>query len=112
MRWRLLLSAARRARATGGRLVVAHGPGTIQRLFEIVDVTLELELVDRPISPPAATVLAPGGRLTFAKADAEAQLGAMPKERVRIDKDVVTDEQQASETLREEQIEAEGAPPL
>ena len=50
--------------------------------------------------------------MTFAKADAEAQLGAMPKERVRIDKDVVTDEQQASEILREEQIEAVGAPPL
>lgn len=50
----VLLSAARRARATGGRLVVVHGPGAIQRLFEIVDVTLELELVDRPPSrlPP------------------------------------------------------------
>ena len=49
-----LLSAARRARATGGRLVVVHGPGAVQRLFEIVDVTLEIELVDRPPSrlPP------------------------------------------------------------
>jgi hypothetical protein len=37
--------------------------------------------------------------LTSAKADAEAQLGATPKERARIDKDAVMDEQQASETL-------------
>ena len=51
---RALLNAARRARATGGRLVVVHGPGAVRRLFEIVDVTLELELVDRPPSrlPP------------------------------------------------------------
>ena len=51
---RALLSAARRARATGGRLVVVHGPGAVRRLFEIVDVTFEIELVDRPPSrlPP------------------------------------------------------------
>ena len=51
---RALVSAARRARATGGRLVVVHGPGAVQRLFEIVDVTFEIELVDRPPSrlPP------------------------------------------------------------
>jgi anti-anti-sigma factor len=49
-----LVSAARRARATGGRLVVVHGPGAVQRLVEIVDVTFEIELVDRPPSrlPP------------------------------------------------------------
>jgi len=33
---------------------------------------------------------------------------AVPKERVRMDKDVVIDEQQVSETVRKEQIEAEG----
>jgi uncharacterized protein (TIGR02271 family) len=33
---------------------------------------------------------------------------AVPKERVRMDKDVVTDEQQVSETLQKEQIETEG----
>jgi uncharacterized protein (TIGR02271 family) len=36
---------------------------------------------------------------------------AVPKERVRMDKDVVTDEQQVSETLQKEQIETEGVTP-
>ena len=36
---------------------------------------------------------------------------AVPKERVRLDKDVVTDEQQVSETVRKEQIETDGIPP-
>ena len=36
---------------------------------------------------------------------------AVPKERVRLDKDVVTDEQQVSETLQKEQIETEGVTP-
>jgi uncharacterized protein (TIGR02271 family) len=36
---------------------------------------------------------------------------AVPKERVRLDKDVVTDEEQVSEELRKEQIETEGASP-
>jgi len=36
---------------------------------------------------------------------------AVPKERVRMDTDVVTDEQQVSETVRKEQIETEGASP-
>jgi uncharacterized protein (TIGR02271 family) len=36
---------------------------------------------------------------------------AVPKERVRLDKDTVTDEQQVSEEVRKEQIEAEGDTP-
>jgi uncharacterized protein (TIGR02271 family) len=36
---------------------------------------------------------------------------AVPKERVRLDKDVVTDEHQVSETVRKEQIETGGIPP-
>jgi stress response protein YsnF len=36
---------------------------------------------------------------------------SVPKERVRLDKDVVTDEQQVSETVRKEQVETEGVPP-
>jgi uncharacterized protein (TIGR02271 family) len=36
---------------------------------------------------------------------------AVPKERVRLDKDVITDEQQVSETLQKEQIETEGVTP-
>ena len=35
----------------------------------------------------------------------------VPKERVRLDKDVVTEEQQVSEELRKEQIETEGVDP-
>jgi stress response protein YsnF len=35
----------------------------------------------------------------------------VPKERVRMDKDVVTDERQVSDTVRKEQIETEGVPP-
>lgn len=45
---RALLSASRRARATGGRLVLVRGPATIQRLFDVVGVDLQLELVARP----------------------------------------------------------------
>ena len=37
---------------------------------------------------------------------------AVPKERVRMDKDVITDEQQVSETLQKEQIETEGGLPV
>jgi uncharacterized protein (TIGR02271 family) len=36
---------------------------------------------------------------------------AVPKERVRLDTDVITDEQQVSETLQKEQIETEGVTP-
>jgi uncharacterized protein (TIGR02271 family) len=36
---------------------------------------------------------------------------AVPKERVRMDTEVVTDEQQVSETVRKEQIEADGVRP-
>ena len=36
---------------------------------------------------------------------------AVPKERVRMDKDVTVDEQQVSEQVRKEQIETEGVPP-
>ena len=36
---------------------------------------------------------------------------AVPKERVRLDKDVVTDEQQVAETVRKEQIESDGISP-
>jgi uncharacterized protein (TIGR02271 family) len=36
---------------------------------------------------------------------------AVPKERVRLDKDVLTDEQQVSETVRKEQVETEGVYP-
>ena len=36
---------------------------------------------------------------------------AVPKERVRLDKDVITDEQQVSETVRKEQVETEGVSP-
>ena len=35
----------------------------------------------------------------------------VPKERVRVDKDVTTDEQQVTEQLRKEQIETEGTSP-
>jgi len=35
----------------------------------------------------------------------------VPKERVRMDKDVTTDEQQVSETVRKEQVETEGTSP-
>ena len=36
---------------------------------------------------------------------------AVPKERVRMDKDVISDEQQVSETVRKEQIETDGVFP-
>ena len=37
-----------------------------------------------------------------------AEKRAVPKERVRVDKETVTDEQQVSETLRKEEIDVDG----
>ena len=49
---RHLLNAARHARATGGRLVVVRGQAAVERLFDLIGVSPELELVDRPPEPP------------------------------------------------------------
>lgn len=112
MRWPARSGECRAARAsdrrtTGGRPRSRRGRATLRdRRRDVRD------RARRPaaVSPAAAAVLARRGRMTFPETDAEEHLGATPKERVRIDKDV-TDEQQASDTPRKEQVRAVGAPP-
>ena len=47
--------------------------------------------------------------VTLHAEEAVVEKRAVPKERVRLDKDVVEDEQQVSETVAKEQIEVDGA---
>jgi anti-anti-sigma regulatory factor len=47
-----LLAGARRARAGGRRLVVLIGAGHGRRLFELLDLTAELEVMDQGRSAP------------------------------------------------------------
>jgi uncharacterized protein (TIGR02271 family) len=46
--------------------------------------------------------------LTLSEEEVTVDKRVVPKERVRLDKDVVTDEEQVNETVRKEQIEVEG----
>ncbi len=56
----LVLAADRRARVAGRRLVVVRGRGQIERLFGLLGIDRELELVDQPpwVVPTAALELA------------------------------------------------------
>jgi anti-anti-sigma factor len=51
----LIAAANGRARQTGGRLVVVRGPVEVKRVFALVGLDRQLDLVDRP----PATLLAP-----------------------------------------------------
>jgi len=55
---RVLLAAHRRARLAGGRLVVVRGQVDLARLFSLVGIDDELELVDRPPAWPAVQAAA------------------------------------------------------
>jgi anti-anti-sigma factor len=43
-----LITASRLSRAMGGRFVVVRGRAAVQRLFDLVGVELEFEIVDAP----------------------------------------------------------------
>jgi anti-anti-sigma regulatory factor len=43
---RLIIEAHARSRADGDRLVLTCGPGPIQRLFELTDLTERLPFID------------------------------------------------------------------
>ena len=45
---RQLVTASRHTRAMGGRFVIVRGRATVQRLFDLVGVDLEFEIVDAP----------------------------------------------------------------
>jgi anti-sigma B factor antagonist len=51
----LLLAAGRRAREAGGRLLVARGAALIDRLFALLSIDRQLELVSQPpaVAAPA-----------------------------------------------------------
>jgi anti-sigma B factor antagonist len=53
----LIVAASGRARRAGGRLVVVRGPVQVERVFALVGVDRQLELVDHPPASPSASVL-------------------------------------------------------
>lgn len=53
----LTVAARGRARQAGGRLVVVRGPVQVERIFALVGLDRQLELVDRPPATPSAPVL-------------------------------------------------------
>jgi anti-sigma B factor antagonist len=53
----LIVAASDRARQAGGRLVVVRGPGQVERIFALVGLERQLELVDHlPVAPGAAVL--------------------------------------------------------
>lgn len=53
----LIAAAGGRARQAGGRLVVVRGPVQVERIFALVGLDRQLELVDHPPATPSAPVL-------------------------------------------------------
>jgi len=53
----LIVAASGRARDAGGRLGVVRGPVQAERIFALVGVDRQLELVDHPPAPRSAPVL-------------------------------------------------------
>jgi anti-anti-sigma factor len=53
----LIAAASGRARQAGGRLVVVRGPVQVERVFALVGLDRQLELVDHPPATPSALVL-------------------------------------------------------
>jgi anti-sigma B factor antagonist len=54
---KLIVAASGRARQAGGRLVVVRGPVAVERIFALVGLDRQLELVDHPPATPSALVL-------------------------------------------------------
>jgi anti-anti-sigma factor len=118
----LLLAADRRIREAKGRLVVVHAPYEVEWFFNLVGLDRELDFVDRPPAgtadrPPALYCAAKtGGEITdeehevvLHEEEVVIDKQTVPKERVRMDKDVLVDDEQVSEMVRKEQIEIDGA---
>jgi anti-anti-sigma factor len=55
-----LLTASWHTRAMGGRFVVVRGQASVQRLFDLVGVDLDLEIVDAPADRAALHRVPPG----------------------------------------------------
>jgi anti-sigma B factor antagonist len=53
----LLLAAGRRAREAGGRLLVARGAAQIDRLFALLSIDRQLELVNQPPAEAAPAAI-------------------------------------------------------
>jgi anti-sigma B factor antagonist len=53
----LIAAASGRAGQAGGRLVVVRGPVQVGRIFALVGLDRQLELVDHPPATPSAAVL-------------------------------------------------------
>jgi uncharacterized protein (TIGR02271 family) len=89
---------------------------TTENVSQTVPVQREEVRVEREAITDANVDAATSGKdlseeeheVTLRSEEAVVQKNVVPKERVRVDKDVVTEQQQVSEELRKEQIEVEG----
>jgi uncharacterized protein (TIGR02271 family) len=89
---------------------------TTENVTQTVPVQREEVRVEREAITDANIDAATSGKdlseeeheVTLRSEEAVVQKNVVPKERVRVDKDVITEQQQVSEELRKEQIEVEG----
>jgi len=89
---------------------------TTENVTQTVPVQREEVRVEREAITDANVDAATSGKdlseeeheVTLRSEEAVVQKNVVPKERVRVDKDVITEQQQVSEELRKEQIEVEG----
>jgi uncharacterized protein (TIGR02271 family) len=104
-------------RESGRARLVKHV--VTEDVTQTVPVTREEVRIERePITDANRDAATAGGEITseehevvLHEEEVVVDKQVVPKERVRLDKDVVTDEEQVSEELRKEQIETEGVSP-
>jgi uncharacterized protein (TIGR02271 family) len=104
-------------RESGRARLVKHV--VTEEVTQTVPVRREEVRVERePITDANRSEATTGGEITsdehevvLHEEEVVVEKQAVPKERVRLDTDVTTDEQQVSETLQKEQIETEGVTP-
>jgi uncharacterized protein (TIGR02271 family) len=104
-------------RESGRARLVKHV--VTEEVTQTVPVTREEVRIERePITDANRDDATAGGEITseehevvLHEEEVVVDKQVVPKERVRLDKDVVTDEEQVSEELRKEQIETEGVSP-
>ena len=105
------------ARESGRARLVKHV--VTEDVTQTVPVRREEVRVERePITDANRGAATAGGEITseehevvLREEEVVVEKNVVPKERVRLDTDVVTDEKQVSETLQKEQIETEGVEP-
>jgi uncharacterized protein (TIGR02271 family) len=105
------------SRESGRARLVKHV--VTEDVTQTVPVRREEVRVERePITDANRDAATAGGEITSEEhevvlhdEEVVVEKNVVPKERVRLDKDVVTDEQQVDETLQKEQIETEGTEP-